>query len=68
VYYARGSDGLRAIRAGSSLEEAIVLAGGRNVVLPTIPRADGNGTYDEHEHAGARLTCHIQELPRFCSA
>jgi iron complex transport system substrate-binding protein len=34
VYYARGSDGLRAIRAGSSLEEAIVLAGGRNVVLP----------------------------------
>jgi iron complex transport system substrate-binding protein len=34
VYYARGSDGLRAVRAGSSLEEAIVLAGGRNVVLP----------------------------------
>jgi len=34
VYYARGSDGLRAVCAGSSLEEAIVLAGGRNVVLP----------------------------------
>jgi iron complex transport system substrate-binding protein len=39
VYYARGSDGLRAVRAGSSLEEAIVLAGGRNVVLP------GEGTF-----------------------
>ena len=34
VYYARGSDGLHAIRAGSSLEEAIVLAGGRKVILP----------------------------------
>jgi iron complex transport system substrate-binding protein len=39
VYYARGSDGLRAVCAGSSLEEAIVLAGGRNVVLP------GEGTF-----------------------
>ena len=34
VYYARGSDGLRAVRAGSSLEEEIVLAGGCNVVSP----------------------------------
>jgi iron complex transport system substrate-binding protein len=39
VYYARGSDGLRAVRAGSSLAEAIALAGGRNVVLP------GEGTF-----------------------
>ncbi len=31
VYYARGADGLRAARAGSSLSEAIDLAGGRNV-------------------------------------
>jgi iron complex transport system substrate-binding protein len=39
VYYARGSDGLRAIHAGSSLNEGIVLAGGRNVVSP------GEGTF-----------------------
>ena len=39
VYYARGSDGLRAIHAGSSLDEGIVLAGGRNVVSP------GEGTF-----------------------
>ena len=39
IYYARGSDGLRAVRAGSSLEEGIVLAGGRNVVSP------GGGTF-----------------------
>ncbi|HTV32958.1 MAG TPA: iron ABC transporter substrate-binding protein [Methylocella sp.] len=32
VYYARGSDGMRAVRAGSSLSEAIELAGGRNVI------------------------------------
>jgi iron complex transport system substrate-binding protein len=34
VYYARGADGLRAIRSGSSLNAAIELAGGRNVVAP----------------------------------
>jgi iron complex transport system substrate-binding protein len=39
VYYARGSDGLRAIRTGSSLDEGIALAGGRNVVSP------GEGTF-----------------------
>ncbi|MGA7657558.1 MAG: ABC transporter substrate-binding protein [Methylocella sp.] len=39
VYYARGSDGLRAIHAGSSLDEGIALAGGRNVVSP------GDGTF-----------------------
>jgi iron complex transport system substrate-binding protein len=32
VYYARGSDGLRAVRPGSSLDAVIELAGGRNVV------------------------------------
>lgn len=32
VYYARGEDGLRAVRGGSSLDAAIDLAGGRNVV------------------------------------
>jgi iron complex transport system substrate-binding protein len=39
VYYARGSDGLRAIHSGSSLDEGIALAGGRNVVSP------GDGTF-----------------------
>jgi iron complex transport system substrate-binding protein len=39
VYYARGSDGLRAVRSGSSLDEAIVLAGGHNVISP------GDGTF-----------------------
>ena len=39
VYYARGSDGLRAVRSGSSLNEAIALAGGRNVIPP------GDGTF-----------------------
>jgi iron complex transport system substrate-binding protein len=39
VYYARGSDGPRAVRAGSSLNEAIALAGGRNVISP------GEGTF-----------------------
>ena len=39
VYYARGSDGLRAIRTGSSLDEGIALAGGRNVV------STGEGTF-----------------------
>jgi len=39
VYYARGSDGLRAIHGGSSLDEGIALAGGRNVVSP------GDGTF-----------------------
>jgi len=34
VYYARGSDGLRAVRMGSSLDEGIALAGGRNVIAP----------------------------------
>jgi hypothetical protein len=34
VYYARGSDGLRAVRAGSSIDEGIILAGGRNVISP----------------------------------
>jgi hypothetical protein len=34
-------------------------------VAQTIPRTDGNSTYDEHEHAGARLTCHEQVIPRF---
>jgi iron complex transport system substrate-binding protein len=34
VYYARGSDGLRAIHSGSILDEGIALAGGRNVVSP----------------------------------
>ena len=34
VYYARGKDGLQAVRAGSSLGEALELAGGRNVVQP----------------------------------
>jgi hypothetical protein len=37
----------------------------RHHMAQTIPRADGNGTYDEHEHAGARLTCHEQEIARF---
>lgn len=31
-YYARGGDGLQGVRAGSSVGEAIELAGGRNVV------------------------------------
>ena len=31
VYYARGADGLQAIRAHSSLSEALAFAGGRNV-------------------------------------
>lgn len=31
-YYARGADGLQGVRAGSSVGEAIELAGGRNVV------------------------------------
>ncbi len=39
VYYARGSDGLRAIHAGSSLDEGISLAGGRNVI------SKGDGTF-----------------------
>jgi iron complex transport system substrate-binding protein len=39
VYYARRSDGLQAIHAGSSLDEGIGLAGGRNVVSP------GEGTF-----------------------
>ncbi|HUZ91778.1 MAG TPA: ABC transporter substrate-binding protein [Methylocella sp.] len=39
VYYARGSDGLRAVRTGSSLDEGIALAGGRNVV------SIGEGTF-----------------------
>ena len=39
VYYARGSDGLRAVRSGSSLNEAIALAGGRNVI------SSGDGTF-----------------------
>ena len=39
VYYARGSDGSLAINAGSSLNEGIALAGGRNVVL------SGEGTF-----------------------
>ncbi len=39
VYYARGSDGLRAIHSGSSLDEGIALAGGRNVV------SKGDGTF-----------------------
>jgi iron complex transport system substrate-binding protein len=34
VYYARGAEGLNAVRAGSSLDEAIELAGGRNVLPP----------------------------------
>jgi hypothetical protein len=37
----------------------------RHHMTQTIPRADGHGTYDEHEHAGARLTCHEQEIARF---
>ena len=32
IYYARGKDGLQAVRAGSSLGEALELAGARNVV------------------------------------
>ncbi|MBV8566646.1 MAG: ABC transporter substrate-binding protein [Methylobacteriaceae bacterium] len=32
VYYARGSDGLQAVRPGSTLDEAITLAGGHNIV------------------------------------
>jgi iron complex transport system substrate-binding protein len=39
VYYARGNDGLRAVRPESSLAEGIALAGGRNVVSP------GKGTF-----------------------
>jgi iron complex transport system substrate-binding protein len=39
VYYARGDDGLRAVRSGSSLDEGIGLAGGRNVIPP------GEGTF-----------------------
>jgi iron complex transport system substrate-binding protein len=39
VYYARGSDGLRAVRSGSGLNEGIALAGGRNVISP------GEGTF-----------------------
>jgi iron complex transport system substrate-binding protein len=39
VYYARGGDGLRAVRSGSSLDEAIALAGGHNVIPP------GDGTF-----------------------
>ncbi|HUI22175.1 MAG TPA: ABC transporter substrate-binding protein [Methylocella sp.] len=34
VYYARGGDGLRAVRTGSSLDEGIALAGGHNVIAP----------------------------------
>ena len=39
VCYARGSDGLRVVRAGSSLDEGIMLTGGHNVVSP------GEGTF-----------------------
>jgi hypothetical protein len=37
----------------------------RHHMAQTIPRADGNGTYDEHEHAGAPFPCHKQEIARF---
>lgn len=40
VYMARGVDGLQAVRAGSSLDETVRLAGGRNVVIGT-----GGGTF-----------------------
>ena len=40
----------------------------RHHMAQTIPRADGNGTSDEHEHAGARLTSHEQEIARLRSA
>ena len=34
VYHGRGKDGLQAVRPGSSLDEAVVLAGGRTVTPP----------------------------------
>ena len=45
VYVARGADGLNALRAGTSLDEPIRLAGGRNVVT------GGGGTFHHMEVA-----------------